>query len=134
MPLSAIGTHDFGPDHSKKKVVFHCASGNRTAQASVELCRTGFCEVYVLKGGLAGWKVAGLDTRFNKKAPISIMRQVQIVVGASMSLGIVLGLVLSPWFFALSAMMGAGLLFAGITGTCAMASMLTRLPYNQIKA
>lgn len=131
--LSSINSHDFGPGHSEKKAVFHCASGNRTAQAATELCSTGFSEVYVLKGGLDGWKAAGLDTRFNKKAPISIMRQVQIVVGASMSVGILLGLLVSPWFFVLSAMMGAGLLFAGITGSCAMANILTRLPYNQIK-
>jgi rhodanese-related sulfurtransferase len=133
VPLSDIETYDFGPDNRNKKVVFHCAGGIRTAQAAAELCRTGFCEVYTLKDGIEGWKAAGLKTRFNKKAPISIMRQVQIIVGTSMLLGIVLGLEISPWFFGLSAVMGAGLLFAGISGTCAMANVLARLPYNQIK-
>lgn len=131
--LSTIDTHDFGLDRLERKAVFYCTSGTRSMLASAELCSTGFCEVYVLKQGIEGWKAAGLDTRVNKKAPISIMRQVQIVVGTFMVLGIALGLLVSPWFFGLSTMMGAGLLFAGITGSCAMANILTRLPYNQIK-
>ncbi|MFT5809934.1 MAG: hypothetical protein ACI9KM_000693, partial [Rubritalea sp.] len=52
------------------------------------------------------------------------------VAGSLMLLGVVLGSSVSPWFYSLSAMVGAGLLFAGISGTCAMASLLTHLPYN----
>jgi len=132
--LSKFGNHDFDQDHLDKRVVFHCASGNRTAMAAIELLNTGFSEVYILKNGIAGWKAAGLITRINKKVPICIMRQVQIIVGASMLLGIVLGLLVSPWFFGLSAMMGGGILFAGISGACTMANVLTRLPYNRLEA
>jgi len=39
--------------------------------------------------------------------------------------------VLSPWFIALSAFVGAGLVFAGVTGTCGMAACLLKLPYNR---
>ena len=107
VPLSNIDDYDFGRDHRDKKAIFHCAGGNRTAQAAAELLNTGFREVYVLKNGIEGWKASGLPTQFDKKAPISIMRQVQIIVGASTLLGMVLGIMLSPWFFGLSAMMGA---------------------------
>jgi rhodanese-related sulfurtransferase len=113
-----------------KKVVFHCANGTRTQQASNELLGSGCSEVYILNNGMDGWKAAGLSTFINKKAPISIIRQVQIVAGSLMLLGVVLGSSVSPWFYSLSAMVGAGLLFAGISGTCAMASLLTHLPYN----
>lgn len=132
VPLSRFPTINFVNEHGGKKVVFHCASGNRTAQAANDLLNTGVGEVHSLKNGIAGWKSAGYATHINKQAPISIMRQVQIVVGALMLLGIVLGLLVSPWLFGLSAMMGGGLLFAGFTGTCAMAGTLARLPYNRL--
>jgi rhodanese-related sulfurtransferase len=129
-PLSSFTETDFNR-FDGKKVVFHCAGGNRTQLASTELLGSGCCEIYILDKGMEGWKAAGLSTFVNKKAPISIMRQVQILVGMFIVLGVSLGLMVSPWFFGLSAMMGGGLLFAGISGTCAMASMLTYLPYNR---
>jgi len=39
--------------------------------------------------------------------------------------------VVSPWFFALSGFVGAGLTFAGLSGTCAMASLLAVMPWNR---
>jgi hypothetical protein len=34
--------------------------------------------------------------------------------------------------FGLSAFIGAGLVFAGITDTCGMGMMLSRMPWNQV--
>jgi Protein of unknown function (DUF2892) len=42
-----------------------------------------------------------------------------------------LGAFVSPLFLILSGFVGAGLIFAGITDTCAMAMLLAKLPYNQ---
>jgi hypothetical protein len=39
----------------------------------------------------------------------------------------------SPWFMLLTGFVGAGLMFAGISNTCAMANLLSMLPYNQQK-
>lgn len=130
-PLSTFDAADFSRD-SEKRAIFHCGSGARTCQAAGRLLGTGFREVYHLEKGLAGWKKAGLATRVNRSAPISIMRQVQIVVGAMVLLGMLLGVVVSPWFLWVPALMGGGLLFAGLSGTCAMASLLARLPYNRM--
>lgn len=129
-PLSGFDEADF-PHSRDRTAVFLCASGTRTASAAPQILACGFREVYQLKGGLAGWKQAGLETRVNRKAPISIMRQVQIIAGSLVLLGVILGWFVSPWFFALSAFVGAGLAFAGISGTCAMASLLGLLPYNR---
>ena len=68
----------------------------------------------------------------NAKAPISIMRQVQITAGSLVLLGLVLAVLINPWFAALSAFVGAGLTQAGITGTCAMASLLKHMPWNRV--
>ena len=59
------------------------------------------------------------------------MRQVQIVAGSLVVLGIVLGLWISPPFLAVSAFVGAGLVFAGSTGWCGMAKLLALMPWNR---
>ena len=62
------------------------------------------------------------------------MRQVQIAAGSLTLLGAVMGYGINPGFYALSAAVGAGLLFAGITGNCTMARMLKQMPWNHFTA
>lgn len=131
VPLSGFNRDDFPKDHGKIGV-FHCSSGNRTAQAAPDILGTGFEEVYHLKDGLQGWRQAGLPVQVNRKAPISLQRQVQITAGSLVLLGAVLGALVSPWFYLLSGFVGAGLVFAGVSGTCGMANLLSRLPYNRL--
>ena len=47
--------------------------------------------------------------------------------------GLLLGWLVHPAFLGLSAFVGAGLVFAGITDTCGMGMMLARMPWNQVK-
>ena len=133
VPLSGFDAADFPKDHDKI-AVFHCNSGNRTCQAAPQILSSGFREVYHLEGGLRAWKKAGLAVNINRQAPISIMRQVQITAGALVVLGILLAILVSPWFMALSAFVGAGLVFAGVSGTCAMANVLALMPWNRLAA
>jgi len=46
-------------------------------------------------------------------------------------LGVLLGVLVSPWFLILSGFVGCGLVFAGATGWCGMALLLARLPWNR---
>ncbi|GGH38377.1 Rhodanese-related sulfurtransferase [Cribrihabitans marinus] len=131
VPLSGFNADDFPRDHDKI-AVFHCRSGGRTEAAAPQILRTGFRETYQLKGGIQGWREAGYKVNETAKAPISIMRQVQITAGSLVLLGIVLAVLVNPWFAALSALVGAGLTQAGLTGTCAMASMLKHMPWNRV--
>ena len=132
VPLSGFDGADFSQDRDKA-VVFHCASGSRTAGAASSILGKGFSEVYQLKGGLQAWARLGYPRHVDRKAPISIMRQVQITAGALILLGALLGWLLAPGWFLLSAFVGAGLVFAGVTGTCAMANLLVRMPWNQVR-
>lgn len=111
--------------------VFYCNSGQRTRAAAAEIRNCGFREAYALKGGLAGWKTAGFDTRLNRQAPISLQRQVQITAGSMVVAGLLLAWLLSPWFALISGFVGMGLVFAGVTNTCALARLLALLPYNR---
>jgi hypothetical protein len=46
-------------------------------------------------------------------------------------LGVVLGATVAPGFYALSGFVGAGLLFAGVSGFCGMARLLAVMPWNR---
>jgi rhodanese-related sulfurtransferase len=131
VPLGAIDTHDFDRDRAAAKaVIFHCQSGRRTAANAARLLAAGFKEAYALEGGLSGWRAAGLPAHIDRSQPIDLPRQVQIAAGSLVLGGIVLAALLSPWFALLSAFVGAGLVFAGATGSCAMARLLARMPWN----
>lgn len=133
VPLSGFDAADFARD-AGKIAVCQCRTGSRSAKAAAQIVATGFKEVYSLQGGIEAWKQAGLPVHLNKKAPIDIIRQVQIAAGSLVLLGVALALTISPWFMALSAFVGAGLVFAGATGTCGMASLLALMPWNRTGA
>lgn len=129
-PLSAIDAHDFDRDRDKA-AVFHCRSGMRTQANAAKLLAQGFREAYCLDGGIEAWKAAGLPVHANRKAPLEIMRQVQIAAGLLVLAGVVLGWFVAPAFYALAAFVGAGLTFAGLTGWCGMAMLLRAMPWNR---
>jgi rhodanese-related sulfurtransferase len=129
-PLSSIDSHDFDRDHAKV-AIFHCRSGMRTQANSATLLGRGFREAYYLDGGIEAWKSTGYPVHTNAKAPLEIMRQVQIIAGSIVVTGIALGLFVHPAFFALSAFMGGGLFFAGATGWCGLALLLKTMPWNR---
>jgi hypothetical protein len=56
---------------------------------------------------------------------------VQIAAGCLVLLGVILANVVSPWFTVLSAFVGAGLVFAGVSGWCGMARLLAVMPWNR---
>lgn len=115
-------------------VIFTCRSGMRTAGACDRLAARVEGPAYVLDGGLDAWGKAGLPLAVDAKAPMEIMRQVQIAAGSLVLLGIVFGFLVAPGFFALSAFVGAGLTFAGISGFCGMARLLMLAPWNRPRA
>ena len=107
-----------------QQLIFHCRSGSRTGAAADKLAAAAGGDAYILRGGLDAWKAAGLPVLRDPRRPIEMMRQVQIVAGSLVVLGVGLGALLHPGFYALSGFVGAGLVFAGTTGTCGMARML----------
>ena len=113
-------------------LVFHCRSGARTSGNAGRLAAAAQdCQAYILEGGLDAWKKAGLPVTLDSRQPIEIMRQVQIAAGTLILLGVLLGAFVAPGFYALSAFVGAGLLFAGLSGFCGMARLLALMPWNK---
>lgn len=114
-----------------RAVIFHCRSGVRTAAHAPRLAQAAGSDAYMLEGGLDAWKRAGLPVTLDRKKPIEIQRQVQLIAGALVFAGALLGLVASPMFFAVPILVGAGLMFAGATGFCGMAKLFALLPWNK---
>ncbi len=108
-----------------------CRSGNRGQQACEKFLQAGFSHVVNIEGGTTACVEAGLPVIRGKKA-ISLERQVRIAAGSLVLLGAALAFV-HPAFIGLSAFVGAGLVFAGITDTCGMGMILARMPWNQVK-
>lgn len=119
------------PSERGKTLVLYCRTSNRSTQVAYKLLAAGFEDVIHLSGGMDNWKKQGLPTIVNRNAPLSLMRQVQIVAGSFVLIGTLLGAFVSPGFLILSGFVGGGLLFAGITNTCALAMLLAKLPFNQ---
>ena len=109
-----------------------CHSGSRGRQACEKFLKAGFSNVVNIEGGTKACVEAGLPVVRGKKA-VSLDRQVRIAAGSLVLLGAVLGWFVNPAFIGISAFVGAGLIFAGITGNCGMAMLIARMPWNQCR-
>ena len=129
MPLTGLRAGLKGQPE-KTVGIFHCRSGRRTHANRDMLAAVGHDEAYVMDGGIQAWQQAGCPTE-SKSTVIPVMRQVQIASGGLIVLGVLLGALMEPWFYALAGFVGAGLVYAGVSGSCGMAMMLSRLPFNR---
>jgi rhodanese-related sulfurtransferase len=129
-PLSAFEDAHLKVDPASD-VVFTCRTGMRTGANCQRLAAVVDGTAYVLEGGVDAWAAAGLPVVEDRKAPLEIMRQVQIAAGSLVLAGVALGGLVHPAFYALSGFVGAGLTFAGVTGFCGMARLLGMAPWNR---
>jgi rhodanese-related sulfurtransferase len=133
LPLSRVTLDEVHlPEHKGKKIVVHCLSGGRSAKACQKLvCDEASINVWDLEGGINAWKNAGLKVVASRKKTIPLDRQLQLTIGTMVLVGVGLGYFVSPEWLALSALAGAGLTNAGLTGICPMANVMAKMPWNQ---
>ena len=108
-----------------------CRSGSRASQAASKLAAAGLNNLIVVEGGIQAWQAAGRPMHQSASQGMSIERQVRVAAGSLVLIGVLLGLVLHPGFYGLSAFVGAGLVFAGLTDWCGMGLLLARAPWNR---
>ena len=111
-------------------VVLVCRSGQRARRAEAALLAAGMTNLHVLDGGMLAWVAAG-EPVVEGRRRVSLERQVRIAAGTLAATGGILALFVNPLFAAIPAFVGSGLVFAGVTDTCAMGMLLARLPYNR---
>jgi rhodanese-related sulfurtransferase len=126
-PTTLLGSGRLAKD---QPVYLLCRSGQRAIRAAQKLAEAGFDPAVVIEGGTLAWIDAGLPVDRGTTKVISLERQVRIAAGSLVLVGVSLGWFVNPWFFGLSAFVGAGLIFAGITDFCGMGLLLAKLPWN----
>jgi rhodanese-related sulfurtransferase len=116
-------------DGSRRCVVV-CQAGMRAKRAAERLEAAGAKNVVVLEGGVNGWKAAGKPCLRGERRVLPLDRQVRIVIGLMILAGVGLGATVGSAWYALAAFAGAGMVFAGITDICPLATLVGKMPWN----
>ncbi|MEQ1831242.1 MAG: rhodanese-like domain-containing protein [Pirellula sp.] len=137
VPLETLDVAAVKAQYSQngKPIFVICQSGGRSRKACQALADAGL-EVINVNGGTVACMAAGLSCSRSGsgRSVIGLERQVRIAAGSLVLIGIALGAYVHYVGYGLSAFVGAGLVFAGVTDTCAMGMMLAKMPWNQSKA
>ena len=117
-----------------KRLVVHCKGGVRSANAA-SMCqklRESGIPVFSLAGGIEAWKAESLPVEIDRsRSRMSIMRQVQLVIGLGLLASSAAAWFVSPLWIGIPAFFGAGLTFAGASGHCALATLIGMMPWNR---
>jgi rhodanese-related sulfurtransferase len=134
LPLDGLdpkGLVEAGTLPSDQPVYVLCQSGQRATRAAEKFASQGYPNAVVVEGGTQGWVNASLPVTRGQSGVISLERQVRIGAGSLVLIGVLLGWFVNPAFFGLSAFVGAGLVFAGVTDWCGMGLLLAKAPWNK---
>lgn len=130
VPLALLGEHAAQvAERIDHRTVLVCQSGVRAADARRRLAAVGMGDLYVLDGGLPAFERVGGEV-VRGRARWALERQVRLVAGTLVTAG-VLGSLWKRPVVALAGAIGAGLTVSALTDTCAMARLLSALPYNR---
>ena len=118
---------DLRPDTT---LVLICQTGKR-ARMTASLLEPCQFQIAVLEGGTQAWIQAGFPVVTSVKTRWSLERQVRLGAGVLVLAGTVLAVMVNPGWLILSAFVGLGLTFAGLTDFCPMAVFLEKMPWNR---
>lgn len=128
-PLSVIRWQDFRPVDGQARGLHLQLGPGRTKNNSDLLEQLAAGEAWQMEGGATAWDKAGLPVVRSRRS-LPMFRQIQIGAGGMVLLGLALSLAWPQWLW-LSAFVGAGLVFAGVTGFCGLGLLLARMPWNK---
>ena len=129
LPLLAEHTDELAA-RLGSRVVLVCQSGVRAEQARQRLAKAGIETAYVLTGGAPGYAAAGGDV-VKGKDRWDLERQVRLVAGSLVVMGLAGGKFVSPRIRTLAGVIGAGLTFSAATNTCVMGKAISAMPWNK---
>ncbi|MEM0898060.1 MAG: rhodanese-like domain-containing protein [Verrucomicrobiota bacterium] len=131
LPLDQVSKEAFeNVAGDAEEVILICKSGARSGKAGEQLEKLGVEGLSSVEGGTDRCVEEGLSVNRGESV-ISLDRQVRIMAGSIVLVGSVLGLLVHPGFFALPIFIGAGFVFSGLTDTCGMGVMLSKMPWNR---
>lgn len=109
-----------------------CQSGMRAELAAKKLSSLAGLRLVIIEGGMKAIG-EGVSPEPSASHGISIERQVRMTVGIGVVVTVLAGVMVSPYFLVLTALMGMGLAYAGFSNTCALALLLAKAPWNKAK-
>lgn len=131
VPLPLLSEHtDALAERLGKRVVLVCQSGTRAEQARTRLGGAGVGSAQVLAGGVPAFAAANGDVVRGQQR-WDLERQVRMVAGSAVVLGLAGGRFVSPKLRMLAGGIGAGLTFSAATNSCAMGMVLAKMPWNR---
>ena len=99
------------------------------------MAQAGYYNVKLIEGGTQAWEANKLPVvRGRSRRFVPLAQQVQIAVGLLLLMKTLLGVAVHPVFFAFTAALGVGLIYAGLTQNCALGQLLSRMPWNRVQA
>jgi sulfur dioxygenase len=107
-----------------------CQTGTRSQMVAHALRAAGFTRVIHVDGGTNAWAAAGLPLERGTRKVLPLDQQVRIAAGSLVVTGVIAGAALHPAWYALSAVVGAGLVYAGASGHCGITLLFSKLPWN----
>jgi rhodanese-related sulfurtransferase len=113
-----------------KPLYLTCHAGLRAEQAAQVFREAGLNHLVLVRGGTEAWQKAGLPIKRCGNS-LSLERQVQIAVGSLLVLKVFFGFTVHELFFVAGAVIGTGLITAGLTRWCGMAKLIARMPWNR---
>ncbi|AQT58998.1 rhodanese-like domain-containing protein [Cellvibrio sp. PSBB023] len=136
-----IPLHDLTPERLQAEieksgkngaqVYLLCQGGKRAEMAADQLKGKFNAELVIIEGGMNAVKQSNIPLAEQGKNVIPLERQIRIVAGMLVITGAALGTWVNPAFYGLSAFVGAGLVFAGVTDICAMGMLIAKAPWNK---
>jgi len=134
VPLAQIDLEDLDlPKNKNKPIVIQCRSGARSMSACKKLSEADpSLELYNLDGGILAWKAQGYDVVQEKDA-LPLERQVQLTLGIIITFGVLMAYLFNDSWILVPAIIGLGLINAGLTGWCGMAKLVALFPWNNNK-
>jgi rhodanese-related sulfurtransferase len=130
VPLDNLEEHrDELRRHLDEDVVLVCRSGARATRAEKALAEVGLPGLHVLDGGMVAWEGSGAPVKRGRQT-WELERQVRLAAGSLVAAS-VLGSAAVPRLKWLAAGVGSGLVFAAVSNTCAMGTLLSKMPWNK---
>ncbi|PJJ45624.1 rhodanese-related sulfurtransferase [Glutamicibacter mysorens] len=131
LPLDLVTEHAYDVTRKlAKQIVLVCQSGTRAGQAQQKLSELQIESGSVLDGGISAWEKSGGEVvRGTQRWAMD--RQVRMTAGSLVLLGFIGSKLASPKLGYLSAGIGAGLVYSAASNSCAMASVLSKMPWNK---
>jgi rhodanese-related sulfurtransferase len=108
-----------------------CQAGRRAEMAADQLKGNIDAELYVIEGGMNLVQQSNIDLVKEGKKVLPLDRQMRIAAGLMVVTGAALGASVNPAFYALSAFIGGGLVFAGVTNICPLTGLISKMPWNR---